>query len=149
MTGVLVCIPADRDDPQALFAGPVPAITANQALYETLDYGPDADEEAEYAALVLASVWALTRHGQRFVVTAEVDPGQIVVGEEADNGGVIVTGLRRNQLVACFADESAGLAQSAAAAVTGQGIDEAWAHEEVSALLQHELLWHTIEEWGV
>lgn len=153
MSGVLVCIPADRNDPQSLFAGPVAAITANQALCETFDYDAEAGEEAEYAALVLASVWSLTRHGERFVVTAEVDPSQIVVGEEADNGGVTLTGLRRAQLVAWFDDQPDdqinGIVEAAASAVQGQGIDEAWDHEEVTALLQHELLWHAIEEWGI
>ena len=136
MSAVLVCIPADRHDPQALFS-------------EALDYEADAAEAAEYAALVLASVWALSRYGERFVVTAEVDPEQVGVGEESANGGVTVTGLRRNQLVAWFGDHTPTVGAVAAAAVQGQDIDDAWQHDAVTALLEHELLWHTIEEWGI
>lgn len=149
MTDVLVCIPADRDDPTVLFAGPVAAITVNQALLETLDYTAEMGEEAEYAALVLASVWALTRHGRRFVVTAEVAASQISAGDEGDNGGVTVTGLRREQLVAWFDDEDAPAAGEAVVALKGASIDQAWQDETVAGLLEHELLWHTIEEWGI
>lgn len=149
MTAILVCIPADRADPEALFGAPVPAITPNEVLFESLGYTPDMTEEAEYAALVLASVWSLARHGERFVVTAEVRQDQVAAGEEADNGGVRVTGLERRQLVAWFDDQVEGIAAAAAAAVAGLGIDEAWADDRVTALLEHELLWHTIEEWGI
>ncbi|MGD7731862.1 DUF6912 family protein [Propionibacteriaceae bacterium G57] len=150
MSGVLVCIPARRGDLDALRRDPVDAITANQALFETLDYTADMAEEAEYAALVLASIWALARHGERFVVTAEVAASQVVAGDEVDNGGIRVSGLRRDQLIACFDDglARADEATAAAGAARGLSIDEAWDRAEVAALLQHELLWHTIEEGG-
>ncbi|MGA4668633.1 DUF6912 family protein [Propionibacteriaceae bacterium Y1923] len=148
MGSILVCIPARRDSPDALFSGPVEAITPNAALRSSLDYTDDMTEEADYAALVLASVWALARHGERFVVTAEVDASQVAPGPEAANGGVLVTGLARRQLVAWFDDAEPGIADGAADAVRGLDIDQAWADEQVSALLEHELLWHTIEEWG-
>ena len=147
MDDVLVCIPARRDDPKALFAGPVAAITANEALHATLDYSPDRAEEAEYAALVLASVWALTKYGERFVVTAEVAAAQVGDGDEAGNGGVSVTGLRRDQLVAWFDDQTD--AAAAAGSVQGLSLDEAWEHDSVAAVLEHELLWHTIDEWAI
>lgn len=149
MTHVLVCIPARRDDPEGLFGGSVDAVTANEALLAALDYTPDMGEEAEYAALVLASVWALARFGERFVVTAQVESSQVSDGPESQNGGVHVTGLRRDQLVAVFSDDGAAPVGAAADAARGLGLDEAWERSEVQALLNHELLWHTIEEGGL
>ena len=149
MAHVLVCIPARRDDPEGLFGGSVDAVTANDALLSALDYTPDMGEEAEYAALVLASVWALARFGERFVVTAQVESSQVGAGSESGNGGVRVTGLRRDQLVAVFSDDEGAPVTAAAEAARGLGLDDAWERPEVSALLDHELLWHTIEEGGL
>lgn len=147
MAGVLVCIPAQRGAREALWSGPVQAFTANEALYRALDYGPDMDEEAEYGALVIASVHGLSHFGERFVVTAMVDPAQLGSGEETANGGVLVDGLRESQLLAFFTDPQED--PSAAAEVAkGLSVDEAWELGEVEALLTHELQWHDIEEWS-
>lgn len=149
MGSVLVCLPAARGDRAGLVeaSSPWQAFSATPALLETLGYTPEMDEEADYGALVLASVAALLRFGERFVVTAQVEPSQVGPGEETANGGVAVTGLRRDQLVAYFArpDEDPRAAASAAAGCT---LDEAWELPEVAALLENELLWHDIEEWG-
>lgn len=144
---MLVCIPARREEPETLWQQPVQAFTANDALYATLDYTPDMDEEAERGALMLASVWGLARFGERFVVTAEVGQAQVTAGEEAHNGGVQVTGLRRDQLVAFFTDPDED-PKVAAAVAHGLTLDEAWELPQVQDLLGNDLQWHDLGEWG-
>jgi len=50
-------------------------------LLVALDYRIGQEEDAEYAALVIASVAALTRFGERLVLVAEVDDDRIEVGD--------------------------------------------------------------------
>ena len=148
---VLVCIPARRAAPGELWtraeSGPVQAFTANRALFDALGYSEDMDEEADHAALVLASVWGLIQFGERFVLTAEVGPDQLAPGAEAANGGVAVTGLRPGQVVAFFTDPDEDAA-AAARAAGGLSIDEAWELPEIEELLVRDLQWHDIDEWS-
>ena len=148
MTGVLVCMPTRRSGEGLVGEGPLLGFCANEALRLSLGYGPDMDEEAEYGALVIASVAGLSRFGERFVVTAEVAPAQLGQGEEAENGGVRVSGLRADQMLAFFTDPEED-PSAAAARARGLGVDEAWELAEVQDLLAHELQWHDIAEWDL
>lgn len=151
MADVLVCVPARRQQPDALWGGVVQCFLANARLRETFDLGADAeaDEEAERAALVVASLWALCQDQERFVLTAEVSASQLCEGAEAGNGGASLTGLRREQVTAFFADDPSVDASAAARAAAGLDLDAAWDLPEVAELLGQDLLWHDIGEWGL
>jgi hypothetical protein len=147
MAGVMVFIPTDRSTWQAAASGDVAAHAPTEALMEAFDI-TDA-EEAEYAAMSVASVAALTRHGSRFVLGAEVSPAQVDDSDDTGNGEVVVRGLRRAQIVSWFCEELPDdpRVRSAAQEARGLGVDDAWHLDEVQALIgTHALLWHAAEE---
>ncbi len=148
MTTALVSIPVSRDELADALAnglpGPRVGFAATRALLETFGLASDAEEDGEYAALLIASVVALAAHGERLVVTAEAS---LVRGDvEADvmaNGGVMVGDVARAAIVSWFSDVDPQAGAAAAAVVKGLDIESAWATPEVSALLaDHDLAWH-------
>lgn len=155
MSGVLVFVPSSPERARALFDGePFPACQAfavTPPLLRTLDLTPADEEDAEFACMVLASVWGLARYGTRLVLVAEVPANQLTDGDETDNGGVRLTGLTRAHVQSFFTDEAGQpLAPAAAARVQGLGLDEAWETDEVQDLVHRtSLLWHSVEELAV
>lgn len=154
MDRTLTFVPVTRDEALALARGTEPAcprqaFAATPELVAALGYAPEQDEDAEYAALVLASVWSLAHDGVRMVLVAELEPSAVGAGEESGNGGVTIQKLPRGSVVAFFTDEpaAAAVAQQAAAEARGFDIDTAWDLPGVQALITgHDLLWHSAEE---
>lgn len=155
MVGQLVFVPVSGEQARALaeggsLPGPLDAFATTSALLAALDYTPDMAEDAEYAALVLASVHGLARHQQRLVLVAEVPAN--LVGEwpdERDNGGVQLSQLSRRAVQSFFTDEASTDVADAVAAASGLSIDQVWETDQVQALLaEHDLLWHSVEELG-
>ncbi|WP_420175400.1 DUF6912 family protein [Luteococcus sp. OSA5] len=121
------------------------AFTVNAQLLDTLDLSAADDEGAEYACMVLASVWGLATHGERLVLAAEVPAAQVAAGDEAHNGGVQLRELSLRQVQSVFADEREQ--PEAAAAVQGMSLDQAWETAAVQRLVREgDLLWHGAEE---
>lgn len=123
-----------------------PGYAPTEDLKETFDLQSNATDEADRAALVVASVAALSRWGHRRVVTALVRPDQISPGSDEAHGEVVVADLAASQVLAWFADAGEVDDRDAARAAAGLGIDEAWSRPEVASLLTHELLWHDAAE---
>lgn len=154
----LIFLPVSRADAASLVQGvafdpPRRAFAATGALLAALGYQPNKDEEAEYAALVLASVWSLARFGERLVVVAEVPEDRVLAAAdddvELDNGAVLVNGLPLGSVIAWFADgpEAGADVAEAVRVSSGLGIDEAWDRPEVQAVVTgHEMLWHAADE---
>jgi hypothetical protein len=124
------------------------AYTVTPRLLDELGYGENESEDAEYASLVLASVAALTTHGERLVVVAEVDPALVEPGDDPDNGQIVLTSCPASAITAWFADEPGADVADAAAISKGLTIDQAWDLPQVQALLQeHDLLWNDVVEY--
>lgn len=154
---VLVMVPVDVDQARGLWQSVEPedvqGFTANARLREA--FGIDdvrhhktQGEDAEFACLVIASVWGLARHGRRLVLAAELPEALLAEGEEAENGGVRVTRLPRRAVTSFFTDQGGDdLVEQARQACRGLGLDQAWETEQVQALVQGSgLLWHSVEE---
>lgn len=145
MGTVMVFVPAPVGAwSAALEPEAVRAWSATPAVHEAFDLPPRADEDAEYAAMLLASVAALASTGRRRVLGFEVAADQV-----SDNGDetVTVTRLRPTQLVSWFADADDVDAAPAASASAGLDVDAAWELPEVADLVEHHpLLWHAAEE---
>ncbi len=152
MTKELVFIPIARDELAAI-DGSV-QLTGRAAhrvtpeLLAALGYTAGQEEDAEYAALVLASVAALTRFGERLVLVAEVDDSLLAGGEDPENGACVLTRVSPEAMT-CWFSEAPGVDPSAAAvAVRGLDIDTAWGFDEVQDLLREsDLLWNDVEEY--
>lgn len=147
----LVFVPIGRPEVAAITAGDElidrRAFTVTPELMRALDYGADHDEDAEYAAMVIASVAGLSMVGERLVLVAEVDPGLVAAGEDADNGECRLVRLPVTAVTAFFSDEDNVDVTAAARASAGRSIDEAWECPEVQDLLaDSDLLWHSAEE---
>lgn len=153
MADQLVFVPVSTGQAHTLarqghLPGPLDAFATTPALLAALDYTADQAEDAEYAALVLASVHGLTRHQERLVLVAEVPAAQVEPYEdEMDNGGVRLPSLSRAAVQSFFTDDPAIVIADAVAAATGLTIDQVWETEQVQALLGGaDLLWHSVEE---
>lgn len=121
------------------------AYTVTPDLLTELGYTPDMVEDAEYAALVLASIAGLAEFGERVVVVAEVDPSLVEPGDDSPNGECLVTHCPPEAMTAWFVDAPGVDVPSVPSNAT---IDEAWDMPEVQALLQeHDLLWNDVEEY--
>ena len=147
MQPLLVFVPISADDaPRAAsgtLAGPLTAYAVTRELVGALGYGDDMAEDAEYAALVLASVAGLTRHGQRLVLVADVAPDLVSAGDDPANGEVRLARLEPRWIVSWFTDEPSVDVTDAAAAAAGLDLDTAWDAAAVQELVaSHELLWH-------
>lgn len=152
MTRELVFIPIARDELAAI-DGSVPLIDraayrVTPELLAALDYEAGQEEDAEYAALVLASVAALTRFGERLVLVAEVEDSVVRDGDDLVNGACVVSRVAPETMT-CWFSEAPGVDTSlAAAAARGLDIDTAWGFDEVQELLREsDLLWNDVEEY--
>ena len=152
MSRELVFIPIARDELAAI-DGSVQlsdraAHHVTPELLAALGYRVGQEEDAEYAALVIASVAALTRFGERLVLVAEVDDSLIISGDDLENGACILTRVAPEAMT-CWFNEAPGVDASAAAvAVRGLDIDTAWGFDEVQELLlESDLLWNDVEEY--
>lgn len=125
-----------------------PAHRVTPELLAALEYSPEQQEDAEYAALVLASVAALAAFGERLVLVAEVEPTLVTAGEDLSNGACVVE-VVRPQAMTCWFSEAPGMdSTGAAAAARGLDIDTAWGFDEVQDLLRgSDLLWNDVEEY--
>lgn len=137
---------APADVPRAastILAGPVPAYSATRELADAFGYTPDMDEDAEHAALVLASVTGLIRYGRRVVLVADVPPGVVAPGDDPANGAVTLERLEPRWIVSWFTDEASVDVTGAASAASGLDLDDAWDVAAVQELVaSHDLLWH-------
>lgn len=125
-----------------------PAHTVTAELMTEFGYRHDQVEEAEYAAMVLASVAALSAYGARLVLVAEVDSRLVGPAPDRANGQCTVAHVPPTAITCWFADEADVDPSAAAAAAKGLGIDEAWETDAVSDLVQgHQLLWNDVEEY--
>lgn len=148
----LVFIPISRQELRAI-TGEIPmrertGYTVTDELMAELGYEPAHTEDAEYAALVLASVGALSRFGERLVLVAEVPAAMVTTGVDAANGECRVAEVQPGWITCWFSDEDDADVAGAAAAAEGLSIDEAWEQAEVSDLIHaHQLLWNDVEEF--
>ncbi|NLE96779.1 MAG: hypothetical protein GX596_02170 [Propionibacterium sp.] len=121
------------------------AYTVTPDLLGELGYTPDMVEDAEYAALVLASIAGLAEFGERVVVVAEVDASLVEPGDDSPNGECLLTHCPPAAMTAWFADAPEVRVPKVPQKAT---IDEAWDLPQVQALLQeHDLLWNDVAEY--
>ena len=152
MTKELVFIPIARDelaaiDGSVLLTGRA-AHHVTPELLAALEYTAGPEEDAEYAALVLASVAALTRFGERLVLVADVDTSLIASGDDPENGACVLTRIAPEAMTCWFSEAPGVDASAAAVAVRGLDIDTAWGFDEVQELLhESDLLWNDVEEY--
>lgn len=154
MAKEFVCVPVSEDHLRRLAAGEelseLQVFLVNDQLLDSFGLTPADDEEADRAAMLLASLWALSRFGRRLVLTAFVAQDLISPGAETANGGATLTRLLPRNVEALFADEpEAGQAIERAREQLGpaSSLDEIWEQALIQDLLAgHELLWHTLEE---
>ena len=124
------------------------AYTVTPELVAELGYDAAESEDAEYAALVLASVAGLSAHGERLIVVADVDDTLISAGEDPTNGQIVLAEVPHRSVTAWFADEPGVDIADAAAIAKGLAIDEAWDLPQVQELLRnHDLLWNDVVEY--
>lgn len=124
------------------------AYTVTDDLLEELGYDATDSEDAEYAALVLASVAGLAAYGERLIVVADVPAHLVHPGEDSPNGEILLASLPATAITAWFTDEPGIDVGAAAASCRGMSIDEAWEQPEVQALLRdHDLLHNDVVEY--
>lgn len=128
---------------------PEHAYAATEELQREFGYGPDEQEDADYAAQALAGVQALLSGQPRLVLAAECEASDLAPAEPADHGAVRLDQLSWTQVRAIFvedpgaADEATRLADE----LSGQALDSAWADERVRQFVaDHELLWFATQE---
>lgn len=152
MTKELVFIPIARDelaaiDGSVLLTGRA-AHHVTPELLAALEYTAGQEEDAEYAALVLASVAALTRFGERLVLVADVDTSLIASGDDPENGACVLTRIAPEAMTCWFSEAPGVDTSTAAVASRGLDIDTAWGFDEVQDLLREsDLLWNDVEEY--
>lgn len=128
--------------------GRLPAAVHAHAVTSGLEaaFAPTDEEEAERIALLVASVAALGRAGQRLVAVAEAAVLTRPDGDE-DFGEVTAGPLPYSAVTSLFADE-AGLDVSAASAAAAGPLAVAWEQPDVRSLLADaDLLWYGPGEW--
>lgn len=124
------------------------AHSATPELLEALGYQPSDEEDAEYAAMVLASVAALSAHGERCVLVADVPPDAVHPGPDAANGEVVVDDVPASAITCWFSEAPGVDVADAAAAAKGLDIDTAWDFPQVQELLaEHDMLWNDVVEY--
>lgn len=150
MTKTLIFVPVSPSDAADAASGTLTdrrGFTVTPELLAMLGYDESLREDAEYAAMVIASVAGLADNGERIVLVAEVDPVNVVEGTDPTNGEVRVTELPASSIVAFFTDEPGVDVSAAAEAARGRSVDDAWDAPAVQALLGDcDLLWHGKEE---
>ena len=121
------------------------AFTVTRDLLDELGYTADMSEDAEYAAMVLASLSGLIEFGERVVVVAEVDAALVEAGEDSANGECLLVRCPHEAMTAWFEDAPGVKLPTVPA---GSSIDDVWELPEVQALLQeHDLLWNDVVEY--
>lgn len=148
----LVFVPVSRSELETMTGGVEltdrPAHTVTDELLGALGYTPAQSEDAEYAALVLASIAALSRYGERLVLVADVPTSVVGLGADPDNGGVNVSRVPAQAITAWFCEAPGVDSSDAAAAAKDLDIDTAWDFPEVQRLLhESDLLWNDVEEY--
>lgn len=149
VTRKLVFIPVAASELEML-VGTVPveqrrAFTVTEDLLDELGYTQDMSEDAEYAAMVLASVAGLIEFGERVVIVADVDPSLVEPGEDSANGECVLTKCPPEAMTAWFTDAPGVLMPTVPESAS---IDEAWELPDVQALLrEHDLLWNDVVEY--
>lgn len=129
-------------------AAPRDAYTVTPELLSELGYAEKDSEDAEYAALVLASVAGLSQFGVRLVVVAEVDPALLSPGTDPGNGQVRLSELPPRAVTAWFTEEPGTDVADAAAMAKDLSIDLAWDLPQIQELLNnHDLLWNDVVEY--
>lgn len=146
---MLAFLPLTLDTLAALRAGALRDVTAHAAtpaLFDTLGYTPDLDEDAEFAALTYASVAALTLAPRRLVAVAET----AVNGEDPEGFGTVTApAVSWAQVQSLFIGEPdhAAAEETAHRAVAGRKLASAWDDPAVQRLLaESDLLWYGAEE---
>ena len=145
----LVFIPVSPNELSVLSGSPEltdrKAYTVTPDLLDELDYTADMTEDAEYAAMVLASIAGLADHGTRLVVVAEVDSQLVQPGEDSGNGECLLVRCPATAITSWFCDAPDVEVPEIR---KGASIDEAWDLPEVQELLsEHDLLWNDVEEY--
>lgn len=148
----LVFIPIRPDELDALVGATVlesrVAHTVTPELLESLEYTSAQTEDAEYAAMVIASVAALAAHGKRLVLVADVPASLVSAGTDPANGEVLVSRVPAAAVTCWFSEADDVDDADAAAAASGLHVDIAWDFPQVQELLQHnDLLWNDVEEY--
>lgn len=147
MQPLLVFLPVSAADAtraaSTTLPGPLDAYSATREMADALGYGPDMEEDAEHAALILSSVAGLARFGRRVVLVADVPPDEVLPGDDPANGTVVLGRLEPRWIVSWFTDEASVDVGAAAAAAAGLTLDDAWDAAAVQELVaSHDLLWH-------
>lgn len=148
----LVFIPVRRAELDAITGGTRldgrTAHTVTPELLEALGYDPEDAEDAEYAALVLASVAALAAHGERVVVVADIPTSAVEAGTDPANGQCVASQVPASAITCWFSEGDDVDVADAAAAAKDLDIDTAWDFPQVQQLLQnHDLLWNDVVEY--
>lgn len=143
----MIFVPATAPDLQALRLGESlpdgPAYAATPTLRENFGYAPEADEDADYAAQVFASLRCMLEGRDRCVLAVETDRLPDATGER-DFGEVVRPGVRWADVRAIFVDDprARGSLRAYAASVRGRTIAEVWEDRAAVDLTQeHDLLW--------
>lgn len=125
------------------------AFAATEALKAEFGYGPDEDEDADYAAQLVAGLQSLLDRAPRLVLAVSVDADAVAPAEPANHGAVDLTQITWQQVQAIFVDEADAAQPAAALAqrLAGTGLVEAWAQKDVRQFVtDHELLWFATQE---
>lgn len=146
----LVCIPVTDDDLRTLqtsgiLPGTRQAFTANPSLREGFGLSDNTkdDEEAEYAAFLIAGLWGLSKFGQRCIVIAHLPHAAIQPGEEPGNGGVRVSDVAARDVDAFFTEDMASPPELS----SNSDLDTLWARDDVQQFLgETSMLWHDVSE---
>ncbi len=116
-------------------------------LLAALGYDEAQQEEAEHAAMLLASIAALSYYGARLVLVAEVAADLVSPAPESANGQCRISRIDAEAIIAYFTEDPNTDVAQAAAAARGLSIDEAWEQAAVQELLLHDLLWNDVTEY--
>ncbi|WP_432558001.1 DUF6912 family protein [Granulicoccus sp. GXG6511] len=143
----MVFIPADPTDVGALRDGsslrPGAAYAATPTLRTTFDYGPDADEDADFAAQLFASLRCLIDGRVRLLLAAEIAQLPAETGEK-EFGEVARPEITWRDVRAVFTDDPVSLPAVRAYADTthGRTLADLWADDATHKFLEHHhLLW--------
>ncbi|WP_425308693.1 hypothetical protein AADG42_08030 [Ammonicoccus fulvus] len=119
------------------------AYAATREFREHFDYAADADEDADYAAQVFASLRCVIEGLDRCVLAVEVD--RLPASEGAIEFGEVAAPVVRWQKVrAIFVDDPASRPgiRAYAATAAGRALAEVWSDDAAVRLtLDHDLLW--------
>ena len=152
----MVSIPLSDEDfdllkQKKILLGERQCFQANSALRDTFQLSNEKrdDEEAEYAAFLMAGLWSLIKFGRRLILIAEVTPSQIGIGAEIENGGCIVSDVTLNQITAYFTESENNISVDFIDKIRSFDIDQAWLETGVQEyLVEQQILWHDVSEIG-